>query len=276
MIGATQAIAPHNNPPAEPAIGGMQVTAPRSNQRAEAAIDGSTILNIAEVRLTGTGQPRTGLGVPRAVIRFPTVRQALVNSLAARAALLPATREVEPERATGPAAADLATAQVVAGSATGAVQEERIASETRISREAVVETGMPLAEVPGDTTERARETTAVVVPPACRPGEAEASVAVAEAEVEEGEGERHYVAGKCSRKHCYGYKNDLSESNSLWECFDCRRSGLCVSVCVGSRLSAAISGCKSFRSCRPKGSGGQEFRKSTTGCGFPDRRGGKV
>ena len=83
--------------------------------------------------------------------------------------------------------------QVEAVWATGPPQEERIALEARISHEAVVETGMPLAEVPGDTTDRARETAAVVVPPACRPGEAEASVAVAEAEVEveEGEGERH-------------------------------------------------------------------------------------
>ena len=97
MIAAAQAIAPHNYLPAEPAIGGTQAIAHHNCPRTEPAIDGSTILNIAEVRLTVTGQPRTDLGVPRAVIRLPTVRQALVNSLAARAALLPATGEVEPD-----------------------------------------------------------------------------------------------------------------------------------------------------------------------------------
>jgi len=80
-IGEAQAIDHHNFPRTEP----------------EAAIDGSTILNIAEVRPTGTGQPRTGSGVLHAVIRLPTVRQALVNSLAVRAALLPATGEGEPD-----------------------------------------------------------------------------------------------------------------------------------------------------------------------------------
>ena len=74
----------------EPAI------ALRNNRQAEAAIDGSTTLNIGEAHRTGTGQPRTGLGAPRAVIRLPTVRQAPVNSLAARAAMLPATGQADP------------------------------------------------------------------------------------------------------------------------------------------------------------------------------------
>ena len=132
------------------------------------------------------------------MIRLPTVSQALVNSLAGRAAILPATREAEPDWATGPAALDLAIVQVEAVWATGPVQEGPIALEAGISREAVVEVGMPLAEVPEDTTDRARATTAVVVPPACRPGEVEAaSVAVAaeaEAEVEEA-GERQLSLG---------------------------------------------------------------------------------
>ena len=78
------------------------------------------------------------------------------------------------------------------------VREEPIALEAGISREAVVETGTPLAEVPEDTTDRARAAAVVVVPPACRPVEAEASVAVAvvAAEPEEDAG-------------------DLSESKSL-------------------------------------------------------------
>ena len=78
-------------------------------------------------------------------------------------------------------------------------QEEPIALEAGISREAVVETGTPLEEVPEDTTDRARAAAVVVVPPACRPVEAEeASVAVAvvAAEPEEDAG-------------------DLSESKSL-------------------------------------------------------------
>ncbi len=74
----------------------MQVTAPHNSLRTEPVIDGGTTLNIAEVRLTATAQPRTGLAAPRVVIRLPTVSQAPVNSLAARAALLPATAEAEP------------------------------------------------------------------------------------------------------------------------------------------------------------------------------------
>jgi len=72
----------------EPAI------ALRNNRQAEAVIDGSTTLNIGAAHHTGTAQLRTGLGVRRAVIRLPTGRQAPVNSLAARAAMLPANRPV--------------------------------------------------------------------------------------------------------------------------------------------------------------------------------------
>ncbi len=96
-IGGTQAIAPRNYPRAEPAIGAAQVTAPRNYPQTEAAIDGSTTLNIAEAHRTRTAQPRTGLEAPRAVIRLPTVSQALVNRSPARAAILPATREAEPD-----------------------------------------------------------------------------------------------------------------------------------------------------------------------------------
>jgi hypothetical protein len=91
------AIAPRNYPRTESAIAATQVTGPRNYLRTAVVIDGSTTLNIVEVHHTGTAQPRTGLEVPRAVIRLPTVSQAPVNSLAARAALSPVPGEVEPD-----------------------------------------------------------------------------------------------------------------------------------------------------------------------------------
>ncbi len=86
------ATAPRNYQPeeTEPAI------AHRNCRQAVAVIDGSTTLNIVVAHRIGTGQPRTGLGARHAVIRSPTVRQAPVNSLAARAAMLPATGQAEP------------------------------------------------------------------------------------------------------------------------------------------------------------------------------------
>jgi hypothetical protein len=74
----------------EPAI------ALRNNRQAEAVIDGSTTLNIGEAHRTGIEQPQADLEAPRAGIRLPTGRQAPVNSLAARAAMLPATVPADP------------------------------------------------------------------------------------------------------------------------------------------------------------------------------------
>jgi hypothetical protein len=73
------------------AIAATQGTAPHNYPRTGAAIDGNTTHNIEEVRHIETAQPQTALGALLAAIRSPIVRQAPVNSLAARAPLLPAT-----------------------------------------------------------------------------------------------------------------------------------------------------------------------------------------
>ena len=200
------------------AIGAAQVTVLHNYPRMGVVIVGSTTLSIVEAHRTGTAQPRIGLGGPHAVIRLPTGSQALGNRFPARAAILPATGEVGPDRVTDLLAVDLAIMQAVAVWATGQVQAGLIALEAVISREAVVETGMPLGEVPEDTTDRARVATAVVVPPACRPAavvEGEASVAVAEVVAEVEDAGKLRVAPGNIHGALYGYTNDPSESNSL-------------------------------------------------------------
>ena len=98
----------------------------RNNRRAGAVIDGSTTLNIGEAHRTGTAQPRTDLGARRAGIRLPTGRQAPVNSLAARAAMLPATDRRAQFEQPDLATLGLAAVQVEAVSVTGAVRAVRI------------------------------------------------------------------------------------------------------------------------------------------------------
>jgi len=160
-----------------------QATAPRSCQPAgaEPEINGNTIRSIAAARRIAIGQLRTGLGERRAAIPWPIARLARGNKSAAKVAILRATAQAGVVWGVVPMALALGTMRGEAVWAAELAEAERIASEAGISRVAAAETGMPLAEDPGDITGPALAPAAAEAPPASDPEVVEEASAAAEA-----------------------------------------------------------------------------------------------
>jgi hypothetical protein len=133
-------------------------------EEAEGIPVGGTVLNIVEARHIATVRPQTGLAALREETPLPTAKLVPDNSLAVKAAILPAI-----------AVAALASAtELAAGWArvTGSAAGGQTALEAATSRGVAAETETHLEEVPGvlgDTTDPARVPTAAAVPRAWAP-----------------------------------------------------------------------------------------------------------
>ena len=162
-----------------------------------AAATGSTTPNIAVVPLIGTGRPRTGLVVRRAVIRLLTVRLVPGAKCNGRAAIWPATARGAEVLAIGPAEAvwaiergEVPATGPEGGQVTEQAEGEGIASEAGMCPAVRAGTEMPSEAVLEDTTDRVLAPAATAVPRAWDlEAEAEVEAAVeAEAEAEAGGG----------------------------------------------------------------------------------------
>ena len=139
--------------------------------------------HIAVAPRIGIELPQTGLEATLAAIRSQNVSQAPGNNLLAKAGIFAAVPLGAVVWATGPVVAALAIAAAVLALEEDRGRAEPIGSAAGISRAAVVETAMPSAVVPGDSTDPARVAAAAVARPAWAPEVEAASVVEAGAAV---------------------------------------------------------------------------------------------